>query len=323
MGPGTSSERRAPGCGLGHGADGLTIFSTHPGETTVRAGAGADTINVRTISGATTIDGGEGADVVNVGSLSPAAGGSVDGIGATLVVGGGNDANADTLNIDDRADLAGNVGVLNGHSVTGLGMAAGIEYSGIEALNVDLGSGADVFNVRGTSAVTNVRLHVGDDRIYVSSAANADLLSAATIDFLAGNLDGLQGALNVDAGAGRHRLMVSDEGATAGDGDVRISDVAPIASGSGLSSTAEIWVTGLAAGGISYEASRTDGDFADGIALWTGAGADRINVDGTHQRDGARTTTLLNTGLGDDTVNVDLHAGEDGAFVLHALGGGL
>ena len=40
---------------------------------------------------------------------------------------------------------------------------------------IDLGSGDDVFNVQGTSAVTNLNLHDGDERVYVSSTAAFDL----------------------------------------------------------------------------------------------------------------------------------------------------
>ena len=50
----------------------------------------------------------------------------------------------------------------------------GIDYYGVETLNIDLGSGDDVFNVQGTTALTNLRLHEGNERIYVSSEANAD-----------------------------------------------------------------------------------------------------------------------------------------------------
>jgi hypothetical protein len=50
-----------------------------------------------------------------------------------------------------------------------------INYYGIRVLNIDLGSGDDVFNVRGTSATTNLNLGDGDERIYVSSAADFDL----------------------------------------------------------------------------------------------------------------------------------------------------
>src|SRR5207249_2852087 len=62
----------------------------------------------------------------------------------------------------------------------------GIDYYGFKTLNIDLGSGDDVFNVRGTSARTNLNLGAGDDRIYVSSDAALDRDSET--NFLTGHL---------------------------------------------------------------------------------------------------------------------------------------
>ena len=78
----------------------------------------------------------------------------------------------------------------------------GIDYYGVETLNITLGSGNDVFNVQGTSAVTNLDLGAGDERIYVSSQANVRPRRPPGLP--AGDLDGILGALNIDAGTGRH-----------------------------------------------------------------------------------------------------------------------
>ena len=184
----------------------------------------------------------------------------------------------------------------------------GINYYGIETLNIDLGSGDDVFNVQGTTATTNLSLAAGDERVYVASGANYGL--ADHPDYLYGNLDQVLGALNIDAGTGRHQLMISDESSLVGDSDVRITD----APGS------EILVSGLAPAPITYKAA-PGGNFADGITIWAGSGNDRIHVDATHLRAGVRTVTSLNTGLGNDEVWVDLHPGSDDSFVLDTQGG--
>jgi Ca2+-binding RTX toxin-like protein len=200
---------------------------------------------------------------------------------------------------------------------------SGVNYYDVDVLNLQLGSGSDVVNIRGTSAVTNVFTNDGNDRVYVSSLANETEASAATTDFLLGNLDRIVGTLNLDLGAGRHVLMISDEAAIAGDGAVRITD--QTVSAAGVSASAEIKITGLsAAPAITYKATLLTGNFADGITIWTGWGADTIVVDGTHQRgDGAigsmRTITTLNTGLGDDKVTVSLESA-DGFFVLNTQG---
>ncbi|MEX2645398.1 MAG: choice-of-anchor D domain-containing protein [Gaiellaceae bacterium] len=207
----------------------------------------------------------------------------------------------------------------------------GINYYGIETLNILTGSGAEVFNVQGTTpgsggfalgggiAVTNVSLNNGDDRVFASSNADLDRVSWLGFDFLTGNLDDFRGALNLDLGLGRHRLFISDEAATVGDTSVRISDSAPMGA-TGLSPSAEIWITGLAPRGISYKVAMS-GNLHDGVVYWSGFGDDTILIDGTHRRMGQRTTTLLNTGLGNDDVTVTLTEMQDGFFTLFTSGG--
>src|SRR5262249_19256204 len=74
----------------------------------------------------------------------------------------------------------------------------GINYYGFEQINIGTGSGSEVFNVQGTSpgsngfggtAVTNVSLNAGDDRVFVSSNSDLDQASWQGQDFLTGNLD--------------------------------------------------------------------------------------------------------------------------------------
>ena len=197
---------------------------------------------------------------------------------------------------------------------------AGINYYAIETLNIGLGSGDDVVNVRGTSAVTNLSTHDGDEQIYVSSDANIQLGDPRPT-FLSGHLDDLDGTLNLYVGHGRHYLLISDEAAVAGDPNVLITDERPAAAlrDADVSSIGEIFIVGLATGSITY-AAEADASFADGITIWSGHGDDVISVDGTHERPGLRTATSLNTGLGDDTVTVALLKGDDGFFVLNTQG---
>ena len=113
--------------------------------------------------------------------------------------------------------------------------------------------------------------------------------------------------------------MISDEMASAGDGDVLITDVAAaaLARDPRLAPNADIWIAGLAPAAISFRAS---GDFLDGITIWSGSGDDTIRIDGTRIGGAGREITALNTGLGDDRVTVDLDTGEDGFFVLNTQG---
>ena len=198
----------------------------------------------------------------------------------------------------------------------------GINYYGIDTMNIDFGAGADVMNVQGTSARTNINLRDGDDSIFVSSTANFGL--GETTDFLTGHLHDIDGMLNIDAGVGRHVLLVSDEASTVGDANVWITD-GPL---SGTAEPqAEIYMLGLADGAITYKADANNGNFAKGITVWTGFGNDKIDIEGTHIRSGVRTVTTLNTGLGDDIINVDLDtdandadAAGDDFFVLNTQG---
>jgi len=257
--------------------------------------------------------------------------------GVTRQIDGGEGVSRIEVLGDAAFDASGGAGVTT--------RMDGINYYGVEEVNVDFGSGSDILNVQGTSAgsfkginqplddvhaATNISLAGGDDRIFVSSNADLDVHTDRTtagqpdvFEFLTGTLDLVSGNLNIDAGAGRHRLLVSDEAATAGDSRVTISDIVGAPSGAGGfddTGAAEIQVKGLAFGDLAYGAA-TGANFYDGIIYWTGSGDDTIAIDGTHVRTGERTTTVLNTGLGDDHVTVDLDTGEDGFFVLHTMGG--
>ncbi len=255
--------------------------------------------------------------------------------GVTRQLDGGEGVSLIKVIGDDDFDASGGAEILT--------RMDGINYYGFEQVNIDFGSGDDVLNVQGTStgsyrldvetdhAATNISLADGDDRIFISSNADLDVNTDKTtagqpdvFEFLTGDLDAISGNLNLDAGEGRHRLLVSDEAATEGDDSIRISDVIETPTGGGEfddTAATEIQIQGMAFGDITYGAD-PEADFFDGIIYWTGSGGDTINIDGTHVRPGERTTTILNTGLGDDHVTVDLaDEGEDGFFVLHTMGG--
>ena len=306
---------------LGVANDQFTVLSTHTGVTTLNANVGNDTVWVETLSGNSSIHGDEGDDLIVVGKT--VVGDSlptIDHQNGQLTVEGGIGAN--TLTLDDRGNSFDVVIGIDGNQVAGL-TDQPILYSEITILNILAGSGNEVLNVRGTTALeTNVRLADGNEQIFISSAANATLANSQSIDFLLGHLDLLTGGdLNIDAGNGRHRLMISDEGATAAD-TVTITDSSAAAMLMGM----EIIISGLATSNISYGAAAS-GNFADGVTMWTGFGNDVINIDATHFRDDVdagnfriRTITSLNTGLGDDAVTVTLLDGTDGFFVLHTQG---
>ncbi len=162
----------------------------------------------------------------------------------------------------------------------------GIDYYGFEQVNVDTGSGSDVFNVQGTTqgsngfnllggvAQTNVNLHNGDSHVYLSSDANVDQCSwngpiasasqcggptaLSAFDFLTGNLDDFRGALNLNLGTGRDRLFISDEAESNPDMWAitrSLSDPANYNT-SKLATGADIYLTRMGKPGISYVTTR-------------------------------------------------------------------
>ncbi|HNH35922.1 MAG TPA: calcium-binding protein, partial [Rhodocyclaceae bacterium] len=190
--------------GLGMGPDGLTYtrveqFDLHmgPGDdlvtvdaidpvthVTLNLGNGADRVDVRAMEGDLEIDGGSGDDTVNVGSLAPAVtGGDLAGIAGELAFIGGT--GTDVFNVDDTEDASDRSAVLTGSTLTGLGMAAGVGHYEVDTLNLRLGGGADVLEIEGTTAVTNVWGNGGDDVFHVSSDGAA----------LSGSLDDVMGVL--------------------------------------------------------------------------------------------------------------------------------
>src|SRR5262249_42369762 len=125
------------------------VSSTAPrgprGQFTFNGGADNDTINVLAAFGPTFVNGDDRDDIVNVGSRNPKSGGSLNSVLALVTVNGGT--GSDTFNADDSGDTTANTGQLSATALTGLGMAAGVAYAGVEAVTIALGSGKDIFTV--------------------------------------------------------------------------------------------------------------------------------------------------------------------------------
>jgi hypothetical protein len=160
-----------------------------------------DVINVNaTLAGTTTtISTGGGTNLVNVGSLAPAAGGTADQIGGPLVL--SNSPAGTTLNLDDTGSTAAKTGFLTSSTITGLGMAGGISYTGVASVNVNLGSGNDIFNIQSTSAATTVNGGAAYDVFNVGTLAPAS----------GGYLSQLSGTLDLTGAPGGTATMVIDD----------------------------------------------------------------------------------------------------------------
>ena len=183
--------------GLSMGTAGITYSGL--AVLNVNLGSGNDTFNVQsTVSAAvTTLNTGAGNNVINVGSTEPAAGGLLGGIqGSLIIVGSG----MDTMNVDDTGDSANEVGALSATTLTGEGMGtAGITYSGLTVLNINLGSGNDTFTITGVtnSTATTIDGKKGTNTAVIDisdnfAGQNLTLLNFATASLaVSGNFSGL------------------------------------------------------------------------------------------------------------------------------------
>jgi len=168
----------------------------------VFSGAGNDTINLQqTLGGTTTnINANGGGDTVNISSTAGASGaGVVSGIAGTVNVAAAGANN--TLNLDDGGDATSTSGTLTATSITGLGMAGTVNYSGLAQVYVNLGTNAALdFNVQSTLGTTPVNL-------------KGQASGTVDVGDLGHRLDGIAGLLVVDK---VKTLDLNDQGSTSG-----------------------------------------------------------------------------------------------------------
>src|SRR6185436_15613543 len=78
------------------------------------------------------------------------------------------DEGEDTLNVYDTCDSIANTGTLTGTTLTGLGMAGGVTYGTLEALNISLGKGGNNFTIQNThTGLTFLNIGSGADIVHV------------------------------------------------------------------------------------------------------------------------------------------------------------
>ena len=213
----------------------------------------------------------------------------------------GGDATITAMALDTTMLVNRQVELYQGASIDSRKLAAGIAYGDIESLNIELSSGNDAFNVRGTSIPTVLKTGLGDDTVAVGSDTNLPNAHAANVEVF-GRLDYIEATLTVDGGSsGKNRLMITDTATTSGR-------TLELTSGLVKGAPADIVYMGA--------------DFTRGIMLWMGNQRDVVHVKSTFGVDGAtRTVTSLFTGGGNDEVTVALAAGTDGFFVVGTQSG--
>ena len=140
--------------------DTINVNGTGTGSvSTLNGDAGADIFNVRDMDGRVNVRGGADSDTVNVTDIAPTLPtgarttqtGSIDEINALLDVDGGTGP-LDVMNVDDSRAAAINdkTGTLTATTLRGLELDVGIDYLGLEELNIWLGFGDNTFDINST-----------------------------------------------------------------------------------------------------------------------------------------------------------------------------
>jgi Ca2+-binding RTX toxin-like protein len=171
--------------------------------TTVNSGDGNDIINVLAINAALTVNAGAGDDTINVGNSVQ----KVSSINAVLTVNGG--LGTDTLNVVNTVDSTASKGNLTSTQLTGLGMASGISYSGIETLAIGLGSGADTFTIASTMVGTTTKLNSngGADNVTVLTTSSVTTVNTGDGNDIV-NIQAISAALTVNTSTGNDTINV-------------------------------------------------------------------------------------------------------------------
>jgi Ca2+-binding RTX toxin-like protein len=304
------------------GADQISISGTSAASTVVDSGAGSDSITVQASGGALRLNSGEDNDAVKVRGVSAPLtvdlgggddtlalssldiGGTLRAIGAALDLYGG-DGN-DQLLLDASGDSADLSGSLSEQRIEGLGSAAGGSYSGFEAAELRLGSGADRLTIAGSLAgSTVVRTGAGADQVTVTGTLGAVAIdSGADDDSIA--VQGISGALTVNAGDGDDTINVVVH---AVPDDTRSSIKGPLT----INGDDGIDTLNVDDSGNTGPATLTiDGNSISGLGLASGITFTSIENHGFTLGGGGNTVNIrslsnalhLHTGSGDDTINV-------------------
>ncbi|MBD2520363.1 choice-of-anchor D domain-containing protein, partial [Nostoc sp. FACHB-973] len=159
----------------------------------VYSGAGDDTFVMRSLSGGGTINGGLGNDTYRFG-----VGTTLDSlsINASIIDDGGT---SDRFILDDTAYTGSRTFVVKSNSMSYVS-----NYSGIENIQLNMGSGNDYVYVPSLDAITklDINMNGGDDLILVGGDQYASISTQ--------NSRAVLGTISVDGGSGNNSLWISD-----------------------------------------------------------------------------------------------------------------
>ena len=253
---------------LGSNIDHVKLLDTLAGPTTIDMGGGADQLDVQMIHGPTTIHSGDGTDIINVGNSNH----TLFDIYANLWIHG--DGGIDVINIDNGGSAANAsrsedaaAGRLTSTQLSGLNLDGVITYENVEELNLQLGSGQDLFTIDEThKGATNVNSNDGADILNIRSVAGVTDITAGEGDDIvnvynsAKTVDELDAHLIIATEAGSDTLNIDDSG---DDNDNVVKVTANRISG------LEMSTAGITYGGVER------------LNVFTGGGNEQVTVDGS------------------------------------------
>ncbi|MCA9035164.1 MAG: hypothetical protein KDA91_08545, partial [Planctomycetaceae bacterium] len=176
---------------------------------------------------------------------------------------------------------------------------SGLNYYGFSTVNLTLGSGSDILNIQSTAAGSNYNINTadGDDTINISSDA---ALNAGTTDLVAGPID-------LNAGGGQNRLVVSDVAD-------QTADTISLTREAGVNE--QLRLAGMASADILFSA--VGGDYNNGLVISAGSGGNQITLGAVY----ADASLILNAGMGNDVVTVTSNLqGTDGNLIISGQDG--
>ncbi|MGB7416090.1 MAG: hypothetical protein WA902_17940, partial [Thermosynechococcaceae cyanobacterium] len=142
---------------------------------TVNGQDGNDTFNVSAVESELSVNlsGNSGDDTFNLGNSAQ----SLSQILGALAING--NAGTDSLTLNNQGVNTNSQGAITANTVTGFGLGQGINYQTLEALTLNLGSGADIVTVENTHAgSTTINTADGDDRVTVNGIGGFTLINA-------------------------------------------------------------------------------------------------------------------------------------------------
>ncbi|MEZ5100608.1 MAG: calcium-binding protein [Thermoleophilia bacterium] len=267
----------ASGHGCSAGAGTLTCPQTGVATIELALGDLGDSVTVDSVERATSIDLGPGDDALVLGTTVSAPANRASLITALVDADGGSGTDGVTLNdfgdsspdvVSVAADAIGDQG-----DDTYFGANGRLAYAGFEAIELNGSPSGDIVRVRSTAAgaQTVLKANGGGDVFQVSSDGSG----------FSGDLDGIDGSLELLGGTGTNTLIVSDRDASAADEAVITASA----------------LTGLAPVPIAYSAT---GTFGGGVTVRATGLADTLAIESTLP---GLITAVYGTG-GDDVVRV-------------------